>query len=111
MSKSFENNDLNIDIKIDNWNGSTNNGQNEKELVQSLNDYIDQETHNDIYGKQLVDIKMIFTTIIGIIMMFVVNIEVLVHYVQEISINKLNQRNQQLIQLNHQEDLILVILN
>ncbi|MBQ7104225.1 MAG: hypothetical protein IJN90_00020 [Bacilli bacterium] len=72
MSKSFENNDLNIDIKIDNWNGSTNNGQNEKELVQSLNDYIDQETHNDIYGKQLVDIKMIFTTIIGIIMMFVV---------------------------------------
>lgn len=71
INKSFETNDLNIDIKIDTWNGTTNNGQNEKELIENLYNHIDQETHNDIYGKQLIDIKMILVTIIGIILMIV----------------------------------------
>lgn len=71
LSKSFETNDLNIDIKIDTWNGTTTNGQNEKELVQNLYNHIDQETHNDIYGKQLIDVKMILTTIIGLILMVI----------------------------------------
>ena len=71
INKTFETNDLNIDIKIDTWNGTTNNGENENELVTSLFNHIDQETHNDIYGKQLIDIKMILVTIVGIILMVV----------------------------------------
>jgi len=69
ISKNFENNELNIDIKIDSWNSSTTNGQNEKELVQNLYNHIDQETYNDIFGKKLIDIKMILTSIIGLILM------------------------------------------
>lgn len=72
LSKESTSNDLNIDIKIDTWNGTTNNGQNEKELLTDLNNHIDKETHNDVYGKPLIDIKMILTTIIGIIAMIVV---------------------------------------
>jgi len=72
ISKDFTTNDLNIDIKIDTWNGTTNNGQNEKELLNDLNNHIDKETNNDIYGKPLIDIKMIFTTILGIIAMIIV---------------------------------------
>ena len=67
ISKDFTSNDLNIDIKIDTWTGTTNNGQNEIELINDLNTHIDKETHNEIYGKPVVDIKMILTTIIGII--------------------------------------------
>ena len=69
ISNSFETNDLSIDIKIDTWNGTTTNGQNEKELLNDLDNHIDKETHNDIYGKKLFDIKMILVTIIGVILM------------------------------------------
>ncbi len=76
ISKDFANHDLNIDIKIDTWNGSTNNGQNEKELITDLNNHIDKETHNDIYGKPLVDLKIIAGTIIGVIIMAILMITV-----------------------------------
>ena len=74
ISKNYTTNDLNIDIKIDTWTGTTNNGQNEKELIIDLNNHIDKETHNDIYGKTLIDIKIILTSIIGIILMFFIMI-------------------------------------
>ena len=67
ISKSFETNNLNINIKIDNWHGTTTNGQNEKELVNDLMQHIDNEMHQEIYGKKLFDIKMLVATIIGII--------------------------------------------
>ena len=69
ISKTFETNDLSIDIKIDTWNGTTTNGQNEKELLSDLANHIDKETHNDIYGKKLFDTKMILLSIIGVILM------------------------------------------
>lgn len=69
ISKTFETNDLSIDIKIDTWNGTTTNGQNEKELLSDLTNHIDKETHNDIYGKKLFDTKMILLSIIGAILM------------------------------------------
>jgi len=68
ISKNFETNDLSIDIKIDSWNGTTTNGQNEKELINDLYKHIDQETNNNIFGKPLIDIKMIIATIIGLIL-------------------------------------------
>lgn len=67
ISKNFTTHDLNIDIRIDTWTGSTNNGQNELELIKDLNNHIDKETHNEVYGKPLVDTKMILITILGII--------------------------------------------
>ena len=76
ISKNFANNDLNIDIKIDTWNGTTNNGQNEKELLEDLNNHIDKETHNYIYGKPLVDIKIIGATILGVIIMAILMVTV-----------------------------------
>lgn len=72
ISKNSTNNDLNIEIKIDNWTGNTNNGSNEKELLNDLNNHIDKETHNDIYGKPVIDIKILLTSIIGIILMVIV---------------------------------------
>ncbi len=69
ISKNFETNNLNIDIKIDSWHGATTNGQNEKELIQDLYNHIDNETNSEIYGKKLFDAKMLAITIIGIIIM------------------------------------------
>ena len=49
ISKSFETNDLSIDIKIDTWNGTTTNGQNEKELLNDLDNHIDKELDNELW--------------------------------------------------------------
>lgn len=68
ISKKFEINNLNININIDSWQATTTNGQNEKELIQDLYNHIDQETYNEIFGKNLIDIKMITITIIGLIL-------------------------------------------
>lgn len=58
---------LSITIKINNWTGSTIDGKNEKELVNSLNETIDKETRLDIDSVKLFDVKMIFTLIFGIV--------------------------------------------
>lgn len=76
LSKNFDTNDLNIDMTIDTWTGTTSNGQNEKELLRDLYKHIDDETHQDIYGTKLFDIKMILITIIGIILAAVVTIAI-----------------------------------
>lgn len=67
LDKINQNNNLNIEIKIDSWTGSTNNGQNENELIQDLYNHIDNETNPDIYNKRILDIKMLLITLIGLI--------------------------------------------
>ena len=58
---------LSINIKINNWTSSTVDGSNEKELINSLNDFIDKETYLDIESIKLFDIKSIYTLLFGII--------------------------------------------
>ncbi len=71
MSKNLETNNINIDIKINNWTGSTANGQNEKELIESLYQHIDNETNPNIFNHKLFDAKMLIITLIGIILIIV----------------------------------------
>ena len=68
LNQNFATNNLNIDITIDTWHNTTTNGQNEKELIDDLYKHIEKETHNQIYGKKLIDTKMILVTIIGLIL-------------------------------------------
>ncbi len=58
---------MNIMIKINNFTGSTIDGKNEKELVDSLYQTIDKETRLDIESVKLFDVKMIFTLIFGFV--------------------------------------------
>ena len=62
-----ENGRLIINININNWTGSTVDGSNEKELIDSLYSHIDNEASSTIELKKLVDFKSIFTISAGLI--------------------------------------------
>ena len=62
------NDNLNIEIKINNWTNNTIDGSNERELIQDLNNFIDNETNNDIYGTGLFDTKMLLITMGGLLL-------------------------------------------
>lgn len=62
------NDNLNIEIKINNWTNNTVDGSNERELIQDLNKFIDNETNNDIYGTGLFDTKMLLITMGGLLL-------------------------------------------
>ena len=66
LNKDNEEN-LNIMIKIGNWTSTTTDGQNEKELIESLYKSIDSETKLDIESVKIFDIKTIFTLVFGIV--------------------------------------------
>lgn len=57
----------NIMITIKSWSSSTIDGSNEKELITSLFNHIDNETIKEIQSVKLIDLKMILTFIFGIV--------------------------------------------
>ncbi len=62
-----ETNNLDIKIKITDWEGITKDGSNEKELRQSISMYFDSLFHNEVYGDKFLNTK----TIIGIVLVLV----------------------------------------
>ena len=54
-------------ITIKSWSSSTIDGSNEKELITSLFNHIDNETIKEIQSVKLIDLKMILTFIFGIV--------------------------------------------
>lgn len=62
-----DNNNIDIKIKIADWEGITKNGSNEKELRQSLNMYFDGLFHKEVYSDNYLNLK----TIIGLILIVV----------------------------------------
>ena len=62
-----DNNNIDIKIKITDWEGITKNGSNEKELRQSLNMYFDGLFHKEVYSDNYLNLK----TIIGLILIVV----------------------------------------
>ena len=59
-----------INIKINDWNGLTKNGNNEIELQKNLDNYLEDTFHSEVYSDHLFTIKMLFATIIGILGIF-----------------------------------------
>ncbi len=73
-TSSIEN--MSIMIKINNWTSFTTDGSNEKELISSLFDFIDKETSSEIESIKLFDLKMVFTSLFGLIfsiILFIIN--------------------------------------
>jgi len=77
MSDDFSTS-FNINIQIGTWTGTTTNGQNEQELIDSLNQHIDAENHHDIYGKSIIDLKMVVASLLGLILIVIFSKQVLI---------------------------------
>lgn len=59
-----------LNIQINEWNGTTKNGSNENELQKNLNDYLDDKFHDEVYSDHLFNIKMLIAIVIGLIGIF-----------------------------------------
>ena len=58
---------ISIGIKINNFTSSTIDGSNEKQLLQDLYKHIDTENYLEIESVKLFDLKMLFTSLFGLI--------------------------------------------
>ena len=75
-SKNYNHN-LEIRIKIFDFIGTTKDGRNEKELISSINNHIDNLTSKDLEQTKLINIKMIIAVILSIIgTIFTINIPI-----------------------------------
>lgn len=66
--------DEEIQIKINEWTGITKDGSNEKELQDSLTDYVKKPYEHDSQQQQYISLKTIYCSIfivIGLILMFI----------------------------------------
>lgn len=92
-----------IEIKINDWVGITKDGSNEKELEESLTEYVKEPFAKDAEEQQFFSIKSIYCAIfivIGIILLFIklyvglivmfVGGGMLIHYILETSKNRQN---------------------
>ena len=59
-----------LNITINEWTGLTKNGSNELELQKSLEDFLDDEFHDEVYSDHLFNIKMLIAIIIGLVGIF-----------------------------------------
>lgn len=59
-----------LNILIDEWKGLTKNGNNEAELQQSLEKYLEDKFHDEIYTIHLFDFKMLVAIVVGLIGIF-----------------------------------------
>ena len=55
-----------LNIKINDWNGLTKNGSNEKELLDNLDNHLEDVFHSEVYSDHLFNIKMLIAIIIGV---------------------------------------------
>lgn len=61
---------LNINFKINDWEGSTINGSNEIELKKSLSNYVENLYEEDLSKSNIFNIRMFISIIVGLITMF-----------------------------------------
>ena len=61
---------VDINIKINDWEGLTNNGSNEIELKKSLNNYVENIFKEDLSKATLFNIRMFISIIVGLITSF-----------------------------------------
>lgn len=67
-----------ITLKINDWTGTTKNGSNEKELKESLNNYVESIFEKELSKEKLFNTKMFISIILCIIAIFLtINIPVL----------------------------------
>ena len=59
-----------LNITINEWRGLTKNGSNELELQKSLDNFLEDELHDEVYSDHLFNIKMLIAIIIGLVGIF-----------------------------------------
>ena len=59
-----------LNITINEWSGLTKNGSNELELQKSLDNFLEDELHDEVYSDHLFNIKMLIAIIIGLVGIF-----------------------------------------
>ena len=59
-----------LNININEWNGLTKNGSNEEELQKSLANHLEDRFHDEVYSDHLFNTKMLFSIILGLILIF-----------------------------------------
>ena len=70
MNSSTNNGIGDINIKINDWKGSTTDGSNERELKASLSNYVEQLFEEDLSKAKLFNIKMFISIIIALVAIF-----------------------------------------
>lgn len=59
-----------LNITINDWNGLTQNGSNEKELQENLDNHLEDKFHDEVYSDHLFNTKMLASIILGVILIF-----------------------------------------
>lgn len=122
MANNFKKNNHQIlTIKIEDFVGTTENGSNERELVNQVMNFLDNKYHKEIYTPKLINLKNILTFIIAILLIIFCNKYLLILAVGLLTIAGYNaftiykvyrERNKKLSQLaDIKKDYIIVLLN
>ena len=121
VSNLDKNNHQTLTIKIEDFVGITENGSNERELVNEVMTFLDNKYHKEIYTPKLINLKNILTFVVAILLIIFCNKYLLILTVGLLTIAGYNvftiykvsqERKKKLNQLaSIKKDYLIVLLN